>query len=403
VVEARFGRMKQFLHNIFLSHWQRKILSLFFAIGIWLFVNQSLLTTRTFTGVPIRISHLPSDQTIEGLEPSGYLRKRLTLTLSGNKQKLESLSSQDLEVVLNAIDRPSPWNVLIEKKQLLCLNSGINLTKIISKIQHSSLSLQLTPLSIEKIPILISKPVGKAPSDYLFLNVWPQSLTLTVRGPSSLLKRLKKTGQHLTFNLSDIPLSDLESLPAHGDSISFPVPAEWKKVLLPALSDIPLDIDDPEAQHLRIDFLRKELLPLKTFLPIRLFQKSEDPYSFAQNQWVSLQKGVAYLSKPLFIKGVSRTFLQIVQPYLELILSREEDQNEWSVSLQLIHPKILEDRYVALLLDKNSNICKEEQLPQEEFLRKRFCQYRDQLELYYKEKPLRLKIESRNKEVWVSL
>jgi hypothetical protein len=271
--------------------------------------------------------------------------------------------------------------------------------------------LRLTPVSVEKIPILITQPIGKAPGDYLYLNVWPQHVTLTVKGHPELLKKLKHTGQKLTFNLSDISSEELDELPHQGDSVSFPIPNEWKKILLPALSQIPLEIDDPRAQLLRIDFTKKELLSLKGLLPLRLFYPLKEgekwaSYPIQSNEWVCEKEGTSFLSLPLQVKGVSRSFLTIVQHYLELVITIESTKASGSLSysVQLIHPKLLEERYVAAHLSlSQEEIASGISLSlKEDYLRQQFRHYREQLELYYQHKPLQLKARLTDQKVFLS-
>ena len=95
------------MRKLLLNNWQRKLVAISTALIIWLFVNHSIISTKTIANVPIRIIKLPPDKTIIGLLPNGVLKKRMTLTLSGTRDVIEELEPGDLEVVIDAsiIDR----------------------------------------------------------------------------------------------------------------------------------------------------------------------------------------------------------------------------------------------------------------------------------------------------------
>ncbi|MFS8563208.1 MAG: hypothetical protein LVR00_02285 [Rhabdochlamydiaceae bacterium] len=123
----------------------------------------------------------------------------------------------------------------------------------------------------EKIPIRISFPIGEAPKNYEFIDVWPYILSLTTSGPEPLIKELKEKGVPLSFNLSEISKHELDSIKTGAyDEVSFFVPNAWKQVYIPSLSDQPIEINDPRAVDLRIDFVKKDLHPISHSIPISL-------------------------------------------------------------------------------------------------------------------------------------
>ena len=94
-------KMKSILQQLFLNNWQRKIASLILAVIIWLIVNQSLVTSRTLSNIPVRIINIPAGKTIVDLQSNGTLTKRISLTVVGNKTLIDELTSNDLEVVID--------------------------------------------------------------------------------------------------------------------------------------------------------------------------------------------------------------------------------------------------------------------------------------------------------------
>ena len=85
--------MKTLLKNLFINNWPRKCLSIILAIAIWFLVNKSLTATKTILNVPVRIENIPPGKTVEGIQSNGLLNRRVSLTLTGNKQLLEDLNA----------------------------------------------------------------------------------------------------------------------------------------------------------------------------------------------------------------------------------------------------------------------------------------------------------------------
>jgi len=390
--------MKSLLQKLFINHWQRKAISIVLAIIIWLMVNHSLTTTRTLTNIPVRIINIPTGKTIDGLQSNGLLTKRITITLVGNQTLLEELTSNDIEVVIDASDKQDEWIASVSKKNLVSLNPEIDLSKGISRISHQSFIIRLTKLVTEKIPVVITQPIGQAPRDYLFLDIWPYHLTLTISGPEEVVKHLKAKGVKLTFNLNNISKAQLDALApsndsAQADQVSFFVPDSWKQVSLPLISDSPIEINDPQAKNLRIDFVRSDLNPIEGPIPVSLFFPPEfsntlnpDTTKIIPNDFIKKINSLNMITSPLFAKGVDRLFVHIIKDMLEVIIiampKGETKGFEWSV--QFINPKVLEDRYVSILMSDVSDdeIREMQQTLREEYLRNRFRSYMNRFQFF---------------------
>ena len=113
--------MKTLFYKIFIESWSRKLISIVLAVIIWMIVNHTLTSTRNISNVPVRIIHLPQGKTVEGMQPNGRLAKKLTLTVVGNKTLIDELMPSDLEVIIDASDKPDEWFVTIDKKNLVSL------------------------------------------------------------------------------------------------------------------------------------------------------------------------------------------------------------------------------------------------------------------------------------------
>jgi hypothetical protein len=391
-------KMKTLFYKIFIQDWSRKLISIVLAVIIWLIVNQTMTSTRNISNVPVRIVHLPPGKTVEGMQPNGRLAKKLTLTVVGNKDLIDELMPSDLEVVIDASDKPDEWVVTIDKKNLVSLNPEIDISHGVFRVYHPNLVIRLTRLITEQIPIVITEPIGEAPRGYQFLDVWPYHLTLTVSGPEEVIKRLKAKEQRITFNLSEISKSQLDDLALKSETntevVSYFVPEQWKQINIPILSDSPIEIDDPQAKALRIDFVRCNLLPINAplqfslFFPIETLQllNPENTF-FAPNKLAQMINGAPVISQPLYANGVDSLFLETVREMIEIVVivapKSEKKLLDWSV--QFVNPRRLEDKYVLTLMSDVSD--KDIRLMQpslrEEYLRNRFRSYMNRFQLFH--------------------
>lgn len=392
--------METIISKYVLNNWQRKLAAVVAAIIIWFLVDHSITDTQTIPNVQIKILNLPSDKTILGLMPNGALTKRVTLTLSGSKDVIDELEPGDLEVVLDASSaNTDEWIVHIGKKNLVSLNPDIDLGHHITQVEHGELIIKLSRLITAKIPINIQPPTGEPPPGYEYLDLWPQKLTQTISGPEEEVQKLKTKGLDLTFDMSEITKEDLDSIKSspgnfHDDEIRFLVPAKWKQISIPFHNNAMEDINDPEAQVLRIYFLRKQVLPVEKQIPVSVFYPlptndtiNPETAKLVTSKYVEMKNGLPVFNVPTYVKDVSRLFLSIIKDNLLLTVTaapqKERHILEWS--LQVINPNQLEDTYVAFLINHLSNGKNgQTALPKkrEMLIRKRFRDYLQRLTLF---------------------
>ncbi len=400
--------MESIISSFFFHNWQRKLLALLTAIIIWFFVNHSITETKMIRNVPIRISNLPNDKTIVGLLSNGILSKRINLTLTGSKDVIEEIEPGDLEVNIDAssIDH-TDWVAQISKKNLLSLNPSIDLANSISSVTHSEYVIKLNRLMTTKVTIEILPPKGEPPPGYEFLDIWPQQLEQTISGPEAEINRLKAKGLHLVFNLDDITKNDLDSLKSqqqggNNNEVSFTVPLNWKQVAIPFRNYALEDINDPNAQHLRIDFLRHDFLPIERELPVRVFfpietlaELNPEKISLNRGEILVSRFGVDLFSYPLYVKNVSRLFLFVIRDYLEIVIlassANENDILPWS--LEVMTPHDLEETFVAYQMANGKQVSSSLSRSREKLYRKRFREYLQRLALFIS-KEHKLNIES---------
>ncbi len=404
------------LKRLFIHNWPRKCLSLILGIVIWFVVDQSMTTTKTISGIGVKVINIPPGKTVEGILPTGHLSKRITLNITGNKTVLDDLTSNDFEVVIDASNKYSEWVANITKRNLFSLDSNLNLSQKISKVSHQNFIIKLTKLVTEKLYILVTQPIGEAPKGYQYIDIWPYRLYITVSGPEEVVKKLKANSLKLTFNLNDITKDQLEDLRVHSsqenkDIVSFFIPSEWKQLILPALSNTPIDINDPDAKFLRIDFLRSALIPIDNKIPVNLFFPADynpkinpKKASIAINDTIEIKEGVKVISKPLYAKGVSESFLDIVKDMLEIsvIVSPKSESNLFSWSLQLVGQQSLETKYVRTLMADSSDPKLRDLQPhlREDYIRNRFRNYVNRFRLFTQDgKKFSLNIEDHNDSI----
>ena len=382
---------------IFIQNWQRKIVAFITALILWLFVNHSIIATKTIPNVPIRIIKLPTDKTIIGLLPNGILKKRVSLTISGTKDIVEELEPGDLEVIIDAstIDHDE-WIVRIGKKNLKSLNHSIDLKHHVTNVSHNDFVIKMSRVVTAKVSLTITKPIGDVPKGYEFLDVWPKHLTQTLSGPAEEIQKLKSKGLIATFDLNKITKQQLDELRLqkkgqHNDEVSFPVPEKWKKVVIRYRNNSWEEFNDPEAENLRIDFLYKNYLPIERKIPIRVFypleySKKINPltYKLATGSKVEEFNNITIFTSPLYLKNISHLFLEVIRDRLEILLiaapKTQREVLEWTAGV--VDPEELEETYIAYMIaeeSKQSNGYVPLSKQWETMLRERFRKYLERI------------------------
>ena len=389
--------MRTFLKKLFLNNRLRKFLSILLAITIWLVMNHSMVITKTVSNVRVRIKNIPKGETVVDMQPNGILNRRVNLTITGSKSFLKDLSADDVEVVLDALGKEKEWISTISKSNIQTDNPDIKITQGIKKVAPQNLLIKLSKLLKEDIPIIVTEPIGTPPEGYEFLTVWPHQLYMSVQGPEEIVRQLKNNGVKLTFNLSSVSKSTLDDLfksktKMKEDLVSYFVPNYWKMIAMPTLSSQLVEINDPNARLLRIDFLRNERFKIRDPLPIALFfpfrvinELNPERIHLMPNQVVEKQQDLPIMKSPLYVKGVSRFFFETVQDMLQIVIlvdpRRENSHLSWSI--QLVNANELENRYVRSFMSDVSNqkIYKLQPFLRENYLRNRFRSFISRLEI----------------------
>ena len=84
--------MRKLFKMIFISNWQRKLLSLVLATIIWILVYNSIVVEKNYRHIPVRLAYIPSNIDPSHLTSNGYLKKSVSLKIKGYKR--EKLSNR---------------------------------------------------------------------------------------------------------------------------------------------------------------------------------------------------------------------------------------------------------------------------------------------------------------------
>lgn len=383
----------------FTDNWQRKLVALIAGSLVWFYVNRAIYETKTIQNIPIKVVNLPADKTIAGIKPNGMLRNRINLTLTGPKNIVEDLETGDMEVLIDASTiHKEDWVFQMTKKNLISLNPNIDLSRQLSDIKYPELVIKISKLVSTKIPITILPPVGKAPKGYIYLDIWPQQLMQTIVAAEEELNNIPRQGLELAFDLGSINLSELDKIKPtrnnfHDDEVSFFIPPQWKKITLPFPDSPTVDLNDPDAQNLHIDFLRKEYLPFEKELPISIFYPlssvdkiNPETFPLAIEGLIQSKKGIPFISTPLYVRDVSSLFLKVIRDNMQIVFTAQPDIHgenlPWSISVAAVRE--LEDKYVSMLISTNVSASEEPKhtLKREAHLRNRFRDYLQRVTLY---------------------
>ncbi|WP_213319009.1 CdaR family protein [Chlamydiifrater volucris] len=387
--------MKSFLFSLFVKNWPRKLVSLVFAASIWFLVNQTVTITKTLTNVPIRIVGLLPEQTVVGLLPTGLLNKRITITVTGNKTTVQDLRSNDLEVVIDASGHRESWIASVDKYNLVSINQNIDVRKQVTSVAASDIFINLTKFITEDIIITVMPPTGNPPKGYEYLDVWPKYLSQKISGPQEQVSALKEQGLELTLNLNKVSAEELDRNYVeqnHHDEVIFKVPDSWKKISIPFGDNTLITLNDPKADFLRILFLKQELMPLDVKLPIFLFfpikySDSANPlnYSVLTTSTVSQKNGISVLNTPLYVRDVSRLFLNVVKDNLTVavVVAPSQEPNSlanWAV--EFIDEKTLENTFVKAATEQEAFEHEILRQADEQQIRHRFREYLRKMTLF---------------------
>lgn len=138
--------MKPILKAFFLKNWQRKLIAIILATIIWLLVNNSLISEKTYSNIPVKVRNVPNGMIIPNMNSDGYLTEKINLKIVGYKKVLDQLSQDDIQVLLNAESQEKDWVAIIRKNEVVFLNKFINPYPYIRTINHDPFVISMTKI-----------------------------------------------------------------------------------------------------------------------------------------------------------------------------------------------------------------------------------------------------------------
>ena len=393
-------------------------MALILGIVTWFSVNHTLIYTKTIVNIPIKVINLPEGKTVSGFKSEAISNNTISLSITGNKNVLDFLSANDLLVVIDGQDKKTTFNTIITANNIISKNPSIKIERDIKKIKPEEVEVNITNSITDKISVFITDPVGEPPKGYQFYDVRPCTLSLSVTGPEEIVKNLKLKGLKLTYNLSDISEEELYTLEADektskNDIISYYVPSSWKKIVIPELSNSPMEIDDPNANSIRVDFTKQDFLEIKKPIPVVLYfpDSSSDSLNpslikIANNDLVKKINGIDMITSTLFAENVSQRFLDTISDRMVIMILVQDRKDgkdlEWNI--QVVLP--LEQEKLFATKSMKDETFNKEKLTQpyvlEDFLKMRFRTYMNRFRLWVSPtQKLHLKITLKDNLVYI--
>lgn len=350
------------LSNFFIKNWARKLSALLISAFIWITINQRMMMTRRFVNVPLHITGLHPTRTIQGLSLSGMLEDQpIELVVTGRRFGLKNLSAADLEIAIDASGQSGLWQPVIKASNIYDASTKMSLKGIISKVTAKPITLQVVPIVKKSVPIYVTPPRGDSPIGYTFMNIWPQSCSITIQGSQREVEFLEERGIPLQLDLSRVSKSQLDALSKGSDIIRYEIPDSWKKVHLPLPPYNELALTNKNATHIYINFLKNELIPIGNELPIALFvpdlASSIDTQSIKirPSDVIKSSSGKHFLDVPIYVGGVSSLFASLLRDHLQIILyfSGEKGAPFVHWTPDVIASKELRRRYVEHIAQRD--------------------------------------------------
>lgn len=386
--------MAQWLSNQAKQQWQRILFSVSAGVFCWWYIHETQISSKAFTDVPIYIQGLPPGKTLGGLRKDGRLMRPFSLTLKGRKNALEMIKPDQIEVLINATGKGDVWKEEVSLSTLRCLNPEIQLNRVVNEISHTPLQIRLTTKASRDIPVAILPPSGSLPKGYKLIDIWPDQLVQSVEGPEEAVQALTVRKLFLTFDLNRITKQQLERLGDEltpGSEIYFKIPESWKYIELPAPFGESRPLQDPEAENLTLVILKPALLALDHPLPIRI---SPLPVPLSNSPILNFELKISpddlsvhminhlpHWVKSIYVEGISKEFLQTIQPHLELVVY-VGTKGSITCQVEVANSPRAEQKYIQRLMQTHFERNNHAETMLQKRLSKQFWYYMSQMKFY---------------------
>lgn len=246
------------------QNWVLKLLSLFFAIFLWVFVvGEDKVDTNVI--IPVEIVNLPRDLII-----SNQFKKQLEVTISGPRGLINGVTRQHISRTINLSKADRGTVVVKNDTDSISFPRGIN----ILRIQPSSTTLLIDRL-IEKNIKIYAKTTGKPNKNFELINVKFNPPAIKINGPQSII------GKEDSLNIKPIDITDKtksfttqvsldlkpELLTLIGDTVVGADVIIHGKMVEKTISKIPVQVMSKEAQA-RVKKISPNKVKIRVSIPI---------------------------------------------------------------------------------------------------------------------------------------
>ena len=177
--KSKGTRVKQ-LTSLISQEWIIRIVSLFLAVVLWIFVGGENRVDKNIM-VPVEIINLP-----QNLVVSNQYKKEIEVSVSGPRSLIENMEKNTLRQV--DLTKARPGTLVVEHS-----NDTINVPRgvTVQRIQPSSVILSLDKLIKKKVPILV-RTIGQVESGYFLKSKKTSPDIITITGPETTLQGVEK-------------------------------------------------------------------------------------------------------------------------------------------------------------------------------------------------------------------
>src|SRR6185436_9053349 len=172
---AASHRVEKLLRRLFLEDWSLKLLSLAFAVVLWLVVTGQNQPVTAHVNVQLNFIRPPS------LEISNDPPRTVDVMLTGSRNKLDDLTTLDLVATVDISDQHAGERVLrLADKAQISLPQGIK----VDGFQPSAVPIRLEEI-VDRQVIVEPKLEGKPADGFEVYATHPSKGSVAVRGPTS--------------------------------------------------------------------------------------------------------------------------------------------------------------------------------------------------------------------------